>query len=173
MHQWVLWVLVAASALHVVEERALGWQGWAKGVLGKAFGLAPSWADFWATNAALIVFGIAAASVGWKAPAFSLALPALCIINAVAFHIVPSIREGRPNPGVFTASALYVPIGIWAYAAASADNRLSAGTLLGSLLIGAAVMAAAILILILGQRFGYDDDPAPAMGPPPPPIPPH
>ena len=173
MHQWVLWVLLAASALHVVEERALGWQGWAAKALGERFGVSPTWADFWATNAALIIFGIAAASVGWKAPAFSLALPALCLINAIGFHIVPSLREKRPNPGVFTASALYVPIGIWAYVAASADDRLSAATLLGSLLFGAGVMASAIVILVLGQRFGYTDHPPPAAGPPPPPIPPH
>jgi hypothetical protein len=35
MHDWVLWILAAASALHVVEEHALGWQGWAV-VLGAA-----------------------------------------------------------------------------------------------------------------------------------------
>ena len=32
MHDWVLWILVAASALHVGEEHALGWQGWVAGM---------------------------------------------------------------------------------------------------------------------------------------------
>lgn len=166
MHQWVLWVLVAATALHVVEEHALGWQGWAGDFLGRAIGIRPTWTDFWATNAALIVFGVAAAMVGWRAAGFSLALPALCLINAVGFHIVPSIRAGAPNPGVFTATALFVPIGIWAYVAAASDDRLSVGALLLSVVIGAAVMAAAIGVLILGRRYGYADD-DPSAGPPP------
>lgn len=159
MHQWVLWVLLTASALHVVEEHALGWQGWASERLGPIIGVKPTWSDFWVTNAALIVFGIAAASVGWKAPAFALGFAALALINAVAFHIVPSVQARHPNPGCFTAVLLYVPIGIWAYSAAAADDRLSAGTLLLSLLIGAIVMAAAIGMLVLGQRVGYADDP--------------
>ena len=167
MHNWVLWILVAATALHVVEEHALGWQGWASEAFGRAFGVRPSWADFWATNAALIVFGVAAAMVGWKAAGFSLALPALCLINAIAFHIVPSIRAKAPNPGVFTASLLYVPIGVWAYLAASADNRLPFGAFVLSVAVGALVMAAAVVILLLGQRYGYADDDASAAGPPP------
>ena len=168
MHQWVLWILVAATALHVVEEHALGWQGWASGRFGQLLGVRPSWSDFWATNAALIVFGIAAAMVGWKAVGVSLGLAALCIINAIVFHIVPSLQDGRPNPGAFTAALLYIPIGIWAYAAAASDDRLSFGGVVLSILVGAAVMAAAVGLLVLGRQFGYPDDPPEtAVGPPP------
>jgi hypothetical protein len=56
VHDWVLWILAAASALHVVEEHALGWQGWAAGWLGRRIGMVPSWMDFWHTNGFLIVF---------------------------------------------------------------------------------------------------------------------
>ena len=168
MHQWVLWVLFAATALHVVEEHALGWQGWASETFGRVLGVKPTWTDFWATNAALLAFGIAAAMVGWKAPGFSLALAALCLINAVGFHVLPTVRERTPNPGFFTAVLLYIPIGIWAYAAAASDDRLSFGAFVLSLLIGAAVMAAAVAMLVLGQRFGFaDDETAGAAGPPP------
>ena len=168
MHQWVLWVLVAATAVHVMEEHALGWQGWASGKFGEPFGIRPTWTDFWVTNVALIVFAVAAAMVGWKAAGFSLALPALCLINAIGFHIVPSIRAKRPNPGLFTAAALLMPIGIWAYLAAAADNRLPPGALLLSVLVGALALGAVIGIPLLGQRFGYADDlPEPTAGPPP------
>ena len=170
MHQWVLWVLFAATALHVVEEHALGWQGWASETFGRVLGVKPTWSDFWAANAALLAFGFAAAMVGWKATGFSLGLAALVLINAIGFHVLPSLRARHPNPGCFTAVALYIPIGIWAYVAAADADRLSFGSFVLSVLIGAAVMAAVVAMLVLGQRFGYADDET--AGPPaPPPIP--
>ncbi|HEU4656556.1 MAG TPA: HXXEE domain-containing protein [Capillimicrobium sp.] len=156
-HEWVLWAMVAASALHVAEERALGWQGWATGVLGPRFGARPTWDDFWATNAALIVIGIATASVAWRAPAFALAFPALALINAVFFHVLPSIQARRPNPGCFTAVLLYVPVGLWCYDAAGKDDVLSAGALVGSVALGALLMAFALVNLMLKARFAYAD----------------
>ncbi|MCB0866388.1 MAG: HXXEE domain-containing protein [Solirubrobacterales bacterium] len=167
MHQWVLWVLVAASALHIVEEHALGWQGWASEYFGERLGVRPTWTDFWVTNAALIVFGVACAMVGWKAAGFSLGLAALALINAIGFHVLPSLRAGAPNPGLFTAAALYVPIGIWAYVAASSDDRLSFGAFVLSVLVGATVMAAAVGMLILGRDYGYADAAEDEAGPPP------
>lgn len=156
-HDWVLWILVTASALHVVEEHAMGWQGWAAETLRRRIGAIPSWSDFWATNALLVVFGVAAAAVGWRAPAFALAFPALVLVNAVFFHLLPSLRAGRPNPGVFTATLLYLPIGAWAYVAAGADGALGGGTLLLSVALGALAMASAVAMLILGARLGYSD----------------
>lgn len=156
-HEWVLWILVTASAMHVVEEHALGWQGWATGFIGSKISAIPTWADFWATNALLIVFGIAAAVVGWSAPGFALAFPALCLVNAVFFHFLPTSQAGRPNPGFFTALLLYVPISIWAYVAAADDGVLSPGSLLLSLLIGAGAMAFAVVMLALAPRLGYPD----------------
>ncbi|MFN8150851.1 MAG: HXXEE domain-containing protein [Solirubrobacterales bacterium] len=167
MHQWVLWVLVAASALHVVEEHALGWQGWSSEFFGERLGIRPTWTDFWITNAALIVFGVACAMVGWKAAGFSLGLAALALINAIGFHILPSLRAGAPTPGLFTAVALYVPIGIWASLAAAADDRLSFGAFVLSALVGAAVMAVAVGMLILGRDYGYADAAEGEVGPPP------
>jgi hypothetical protein len=156
-HEWVLWVLVTASALHVVEEHALGWQGWATATFARALGAVPTWTTFWATNALLIVFNISAAVVGWRAPAFALGAAAEALINAVFFHLLPTIRARRPNPGVFTACTLYIPIGIWAYLAAGADGVLSPGTVILSALIGAAALASAFLMIYLGGRFGYAD----------------
>lgn len=155
--EWVLWLLVAASAVHVVEEHALGWQGWADVTLGRRLGAHPTWADFWATNTALLAFAFAAAFVGWQATWFALALPALCLINAVLFHVTPSLLQRRPNPGVFTAVALYVPLGVWCYVAAGHDGVLDAAAVVGSVLVGAALMAAAIGFLRLKPRFAYPD----------------
>jgi Protein of unknown function with HXXEE motif len=162
-HDWVLWILLTASAIHVVEERGLGWQGWAARVLAPRIGIAPSWPDFWATNGLLIVFGVSAAAVGWRAPAFAMAFPALALVNAVFFHVVPSVQARRPNPGLFTAVLLYLPIGIWSYVEASNDGVLDAGTVVGSVVIGALSMASVIGLLMLQPRFRYPDvDPAEA-----------
>jgi hypothetical protein len=156
-HDWVLWVLLTASALHVVEERALGWQGWAARTLGERLGVIPTWLDFWTTNGLLIVFGVSASAVGWRAPAFALSFPALALINAVFFHIVPSIGARRPNPGCFSAVALYLPIGVWGYLAASQDGLLDAGSIGLSVVLGAVAMASAIVALLLQRRFRYPD----------------
>jgi hypothetical protein len=45
-HDWALWVLAVASAMHVVEEHTVGWQGWAAEALGSRFGVRPTWTDF-------------------------------------------------------------------------------------------------------------------------------
>jgi hypothetical protein len=158
-HDWVLWVLVACSAAHVVEERALGWQGWAAGALGPRIGAVPTWVDFWATNGLLVVFAVSAAAVGWRAPAWALSLPALCAINAIGFHVVPSWAARRPNPGVLTACALYLPLAAWCYVAADQDGVLDVATGVGSAAIGAAAMALPIAVLVLAQRLRYPDVP--------------
>ncbi|MGI8486705.1 MAG: HXXEE domain-containing protein [Thermomicrobiales bacterium] len=156
-HDWILWVLTIATGIHVMEEHGMGWQGWAVKTMGLRIGVHPTWSDFWATNLALIVVAIACASVAWRAPWFALSFPALCVINAVFFHVLPTVAARRPNPGVFSAVLLYIPISIWIYAEAERDGMLSAGTVLVSTLVGAGLMASAILVLMLSARIGYPD----------------
>lgn len=156
-HDWVLWILVTCTALHVVEERALGWQGWAGQTFGSRLGVMPTWLDFWATNGLLVVYAISTAAVGWRAPAWSLSLAALCIINALGFHAFPSVTARRPNPGLFSACLLYLPVSAWAYAAAGQDGVLNVLSVLGSVAIGAVAMLLPIIILVLAPRFHYAD----------------
>lgn len=157
MYEWVLWILVAASALHVVEEHGLGWQGWANKTIGKKLGIKLGWDDFWPTNGALIIVGISTAMVGWSFAAFALSFAALNLINAIFFHILPSIIAKRPNPGCFTAILLYLPIGTLCYVAANTDKVLTLGTVLLSIVIGAFFMASALATPLLRPRFGYPD----------------
>lgn len=104
------------------------------------------------------MFGIAAAAVGWRAPAFALSLPAALLINAAFVHVLPSITARRPNPGLITAVLLYLPISIWAYpAAAGDDGALDLGTPVLSALLGTAGMASVIVVLVLKKRFRYAD----------------
>jgi len=155
--EWALWVLVTASALHVVEEQVLGWQGWAATTLGKVLGVRPTWGNFTAVNTSLLILGISCASIGWQAPGFALALPALCVVNALFFHVLPSVLARRPNPGLFTAVTLYLPLSIWIYTVAQQEGRLTPGVLLTSTVLGAGLMALTVVVLMLGKRFGYPD----------------
>ncbi|MDQ5972057.1 MAG: hypothetical protein QG553_216 [Patescibacteria group bacterium] len=158
MHEWILWVLVAASALHVMEEHALGWQGWATSVMGKKLGVSFYWQDFYVTNAALFIVGISTAMVGWQFVAFGLSFAALNIIDATLFHILPSILAKRLNPGCITATVIYLPVGFLCYWAASTDQVLTAGTLWLSILIGAFFMASALVGPKLRNSLGYPDE---------------
>lgn len=157
MHEWILWVLLAASALHVMEEHALGWQGWATSVMGKKLGVSFYWQDFYVTNAALFIVGISTAMVGWQFVAFGLSFASLNIIDALLFHIFPSIQAKRLNPGCITATIIYLPIGFLCYWAASKDNVLTTNMLVLSIIIGAFLMASALVGPKLRNSLGYPD----------------
>jgi GH15 family glucan-1,4-alpha-glucosidase len=55
-----LWLALAAYAVHMLEEYELDWRNWARSVIG----LPVEWADFYVTNAIVVVLGIAAAQIG-------------------------------------------------------------------------------------------------------------
>lgn len=158
MHEWILWVLVAASALHVMEEHALGWQGWATSVMGKKLGVSFYWQDFYVTNTALFIVGISTAMVGWQFAGFGLSFASLNIIDALLFHILPSVRAKRLNPGCITATILYLPIGFLCYWAANKDQILTTSALWLSILIGAFLMASALVGPKLRNSLGYPDE---------------
>ena len=155
-HSWVLWVGVIAAALHVMEEHAEGWTAWANETLGPRFGVTFTETNFFLTNTALIFIALAGAAIGWWAPALSLAVPALFVINAVFFHMVPSARDERLTPGTLSAVFIYLPVAAWMFWAAGTDGHLGFGTVFLAFLIGAAIMAYPLLVLVLEQRIGWE-----------------
>ena len=122
-HEFVLWLMLCAYALHILEERMLDWLGWAQATFNFDLG----WADFYTTNAIVVVAGICTAMVGWKLPEVSLMFPALALVNGVVFHVGPTLLQRRFSPGVITAVLLFLPIGIWSYYAAYVDRVLTLG----------------------------------------------
>jgi len=154
-----VWLSLGAYAIHVAEEFMLDWRGWARGVLK----LPVEWGDFYIVNAVVVVLGIVAAAVADRLPAVALGYSALMLVNATFFHVLPfAVTRGRFSPGLITAILLFYPAGFGAYAAAADQGALSTGALLGSILIGAALMASPIVFLKLrGLAYFRQDGAAP------------
>ena len=81
----LIWLATASYGLHVLEEYQLNWRDWARAVIG----LPVEWSDFYIVNSLVIVIGIVAANLAATWPGIALALPALMLINAIFFHLVP------------------------------------------------------------------------------------
>jgi hypothetical protein len=144
--EWTLWVVAASCALHPIEEYTTGWQAWAADVLG----IVMPTRVFVLMNAVLVVAAVALARAGWRRPILSLIIPAATLVNAVGFHILPTLVLGRMSPGVVTATLLYLPFSSWAYAGAWRDGvpgrALAMAFVLGTCQMLAVVGAARWLI---------------------------
>lgn len=155
-HSWILWVGVIAVVLHVMEEYSFGWVAWANETLGPRLGVTFTESDFLLTNVALVFIALAGAAIGWWAPAVSLAVPALFIINAVFFHMLPSARDERLTPGTLSAVFIYLPVAAWMFWAAGTDDRLNFGTFVLAFVLGGAIMAYPLVLLWLRERIGWE-----------------
>jgi hypothetical protein len=154
-HGYVLWIATFAYALHIVEEYTFDWKGWATNVLK----LPVNWAHFAVVNGVVIVLGISCSSVAWSLPAYALSLPALMLINATFFHVLPFLTtKGRFSPGLATAVLLFYPISIWTYYGAYLDGVLSALALILSFIVGALLMASPIIMLKLRLHPYFKQD---------------
>ena len=92
-----LWLATAAYGVHILEEYQLNWRDWARAVIR----LPVEWSDFYVVNALVIVFGIVAANLAGHCPGLALAFPALMLINATFFHVLPTLwSRGRFSPGL-------------------------------------------------------------------------
>jgi hypothetical protein len=138
----LMWLATAAYGVHIVEEYQLNWRDWARAVIGL------EWSDFYVVNALVIVLGIVAANLAGHWPGIALAFPAPMLINATSFHVLPTLwSSGRFSPGLFTALVLFYPIGVACYWRAAQDHTLGARPLIGSLILGALLMASPIVLL--------------------------
>ena len=141
----LLWLSTAAYALHVLEEYQFDWRNWARAVIK----LPVEWTDFYIVNALVIVLGIAAANLV-RQPALALAFPALMLINAAFFHVLPMIlTRGRYSPGVFTAVVLFFPLGIACFYRALSIGIVGWRGVVLAFVIGALLMASPIVLLRL------------------------
>jgi hypothetical protein len=140
---YIFWVALAAYALHILEEYSYDWKTWAQKILK----LDVDWNTFYITNIIMLFVGIACAEIGWAHPTFSLIFPALMVINALFFHILPYIRSKRKfSPGLITAIFLFLPIGLACFNDAL-NLRISTKSIVIAALCGAFLMAYPIFLL--------------------------
>lgn len=150
------WLGLLAYTLHIMEEYSFDWRNWARAVIG----LPVEWADFYITNAAVVVLGFAQAEMVRLLPIAPLVFAALMLINATFFHVLPMIlTRGRFSPGTATAVVLFYPVGLGTYFAAAAEGLLTTGLLVGSLVGGALLMAYPVVMIRLRGRAYFRQAP--------------
>jgi hypothetical protein len=157
-HSWVLWVGIVAIGLHVMEEYAQGWLAWANQQVGPRFGIRFTETDFFFTAFLLIFYALAGAAIGWWAPAVSLAIPALFVVNAIFLHMLPSLRADRLTPGTITAILIYLPVAAWMFWAAAEDDVLNLGTVVLAFVLGTALMYYPLAVAVLAKKTGWQED---------------
>ena len=138
--EWTLWFVAVSCALHVTEEYLTGWQLWARQTLG----IVMPTTRFLAANAVLVAVALLLARVGWRRPALTLVIPSATLVNAVLFHILPTIVQGRVSPGVYTAAFLYLPFSSWALIGAARDG-VAGTTIAAAFVAGTVVMVSVVL----------------------------
>lgn len=138
--EWTLWVVAVSCTLHPLEEYFTGWRKWAEETLGIAI---PT-SIFAIGNAAVAIAALMIARKGWRRPVISLVIPSLTLVNALFFHILPTVVQSRISPGIYTATLLYVPFSSWALIGAARDGvpRRAVAT---ALLLGALMMMGVVL----------------------------
>src|SRR5262249_12971251 len=96
----------------------------------------------------LVFVALLFARVGWRRPALSLVIPSATLVNAVFFHILPTIVQSRVAPGLYTATLLYVPFSSWALVGAARDG-VARQAIATALVAGTLMMAS----VVLGARW--------------------
>jgi hypothetical protein len=142
--EWTLYAVAACCVLHVAEEYLTGWQEWARQTLG----IVMPTSRFLLANAVFVMLALLFARSGWRRPVLSLVIPSATLVNAVFFHILPTIVQDRVSPGVYTATLLYLPFSTWALVGAARDGvpRTAIGTAVAA---GTLMMAG----IVLGARW--------------------
>jgi hypothetical protein len=140
--EWTLWVVAASAAVHATEEYFTGWQEWARTVLG----IAMPTTLFVVMNAVLVAAALVFAGIGWRRPTLSLVIPASTLVNAIFFHVLPTVVQWRVSPGVYSSLLLYLPFSSWALWGAWRDGvpkrAIAAAVGAGTLMMLTVVLAA-------------------------------
>jgi hypothetical protein len=99
---------------------------------------------FVVANVLLVVAALVLACTGWRHPTLALVIPMATLVNALLFHILPTLIQGRMAPGLYTAVALYLPFSSWALAGAARDG-VSRSSITNAAAMGTALALGVVL----------------------------
>jgi hypothetical protein len=111
----LVWLAVAAYALHIMEERILDWHT----SMRKSLKLSMDVDHYRIIARVFFVLGVIAAVLFGTFPVAARAFAVFLLINTIVFHIWPMIRSQQFSPGSWTAIFLFLPIVYLTYMAAN------------------------------------------------------
>jgi hypothetical protein len=145
----IFWLVLAVSALHVLEEYASGWVRFVNS-FQNPIGHTTIGA-FYLVNGIFILLCLLAALLNSSFVVFSLSIAALLLINAL-IHMGGTLKLGRYNPGVATAVLLYLPLSIYTYYLYDQAGLLGFTNLFLSVLLGVGWMGLAVAYGVFAGR---------------------
>jgi hypothetical protein len=152
-YQYWLWIAVFCYGLHIMEEYVMDWKNWAV----QTIHLPVEWNNFYITNAIVIAIGISCAQVGWFCPIFALIYPALMIINAILFHIIPTIKSRVYSPGVVTGIILFLPVGTLCFYYPYKLNIIGVYDIVVAFILGFILMMYPVVLLRIARKIHIDN----------------
>jgi hypothetical protein len=136
----IFWIILFASALHVVEEYFGGFVEMMR-KFSPLRGMTKS--IFLVVNFVFLILCLLAAIINVQVPIYSLSIAALIFINSF-IHIGGAIRVRGYAAGVISAVLFYLPLSICAYVLYSQAGLLEPIVLVSSIVLGGGWMALAI-----------------------------
>jgi len=129
-YQTLLIITIPAAMVHVAEEYKFGWVEWANSFISGV-----TVKQFIIINCFFMLLCILAAILNNSLMLFSSSIFSLLLINSVV-HIVPTIKQGKYSPGLFSAILLFIPIGTVGISSILSENLMSSNELVVSIIIG-------------------------------------
>lgn len=151
MGDYIFWLLVIAYAAHMMEEYILNWKSW----VFVSFNREITWGEFIITNAVVIIAGVSFAMIGFKNPYITMIYPSLMIINAIVFHIVPTIIKKKFSPGLITSITLFLPLSAVTFYEAYKLNFLDVQLIFASIVGGIIIMLYPISLQLLKKYIRF------------------
>jgi len=142
-HQYWLWVVVCAFALHTFDEYAGGWVAYAQKI-NTGTPNSPSALQamvrgneklFMTFSVAQLIMFYCMAQIGWHIPELSLSAPALLAMHSLSLHLWPLVRFGTRVPGLVTSLLVCMPVSLLTFRGAFHDFVLDMRALTISSLI--------------------------------------
>jgi hypothetical protein len=149
MEQYIFWILIIAYLAHVMEEYYFNWKEWVYTLTG----INIPWYEFSVINFIVIIYGICIAMIGIKNLYISLTFPALMIINAVIFHIIPTLFKRKISPGVFTSVILFLPLSIMTFYKLNQINKLEKNNIIIAFVGGLIIMLYPIILNRIREKL--------------------